>query len=388
MQTSAQHKIVIPELLDMIIRELDGEDQRMLMCVSKNFFDTAGPLAWKSVPRLELIMGLLDGVQVHRKERDGRRLTITLPADLNFGRYNIYAHWVQSLHIDKKNFLEIINLGFFTRLLNDRPPLPNLRRLTASTTNQINESFQDVIDIMISPSLVGIQIALPQHPHLVCDNQGPRVLSAYDPEFLDKLKTSCPNIETIEFYLDHYYIAEHDRFTHYIPNDRTRAALSSFTNLRSFSSSAYILRPAIFSVMGELPHLESLGIQTLHWPSSVLDPQLSIPETWFPALKRLQLRRIHSEDIQTLWRQPNIVGRLVSLQIHAEIESRYTRNWVDPFLKYLPSLSPRLEDVIFHVAGRGGSVEIPRHDWDSFKGEPLLTAVNTYTDAVREGRIA
>ncbi|CAE7141669.1 unnamed protein product [Rhizoctonia solani] len=392
MQTNARRVMAIPELLDMVTHELDGKDLRILMHVSKSFFNAAGPLAWKSVPRIEVIMRLIDGVHVHRKVWDGGRLTITLPPKLHFGRYNIYAHWVQALHIDggNVNSLKIINLDSFASLLDGRSPLPNLRQLTASAFNRLNESLRGVINLFMSPLLVEIRVILPQDPRRVRKRWGSRVPSSYDPEFLEKLKISCPDIKIIEFYLNRNYVPEHDWFTHCTPSDRIRAALSSFTNLRSFSSSVHILEPAIIGVIGELPHLESLGIQGMSWPSSVLDPQLSIPQTWFPVLKHLQLRRIPSKDIQTLWRQPSIVGKLVSLVIHADVESWYTGNWVSPFLKALPGLSPRLEDVIFsvHVTGWSRSVEIPRYHWDIFKGEPLATAVITYQNAVSEGRIA
>ncbi|CAE7141687.1 unnamed protein product, partial [Rhizoctonia solani] len=392
MQTSARRVMAIPELLDMVTHELDGKDLCMLMYVSKSFFNATGPLIWKRVPRLEVIMSLLDGVQAHRKVWDGGRLTITLPPKLDFGRYNIYAYWVQALHIDGANVnsLKIINLDSFARLLGGRSPLPNLRQLTASAFNRLNESLRDVINLFMSPLLVEIRVVLPQDRRRVRKRWGGRVPSSYDPEFLEKLKMRCPDIETIEFYLDRNYAPGHDWFTHCTPNDRIRTTLSSFTNLRSFSSSVHILEPAVIGVIGELPHLESLGIQGMPWPSSVLDPQLSIPETWFPVLKHLQLRRIPDKDIQTLWRQSPIVRKLVSLVIQADVESSYTRNWVSPFLKALPGLSPCLEDVIFsvHVAGWSQSVEIPRYHWDIFKGETLATAVVAYQNAVSEGRIA
>jgi len=62
-QSKIHRLISIPELLIMIVGGFKLEDQRKLMHVSKHFFHCMGPILWRSVPRLELIIELIKGTK-------------------------------------------------------------------------------------------------------------------------------------------------------------------------------------------------------------------------------------------------------------------------------------------------------------------------------------
>ncbi|KDN33107.1 hypothetical protein RSAG8_13805, partial [Rhizoctonia solani AG-8 WAC10335] len=54
----------MPELLTLIAEEFEIEDRRELMLVSKHFFRSVGPTAWKNVPRLDFLLRLIDDTEV------------------------------------------------------------------------------------------------------------------------------------------------------------------------------------------------------------------------------------------------------------------------------------------------------------------------------------
>ncbi|KAH7339876.1 hypothetical protein B0J17DRAFT_716867 [Rhizoctonia solani] len=119
----------------------------------------------------------------------------------------------------------------------------------------------------------------------------------------------------------------------------------------------HILEPELLRILGQLPHLESLGIRGMPETPPVLHKKLSIPDTWFPALKDLRLYELYYTDIQALWGQPNIVKNLVYGEIQIEPSAELSE-WAPPFIQALLSLSPHLEDFGFYVAmGYQGRLE-------------------------------
>ncbi|CAE6436735.1 unnamed protein product [Rhizoctonia solani] len=64
LQSNAWRVIATPELLALVVHQLDIKGRYKLMHVSKHFFHSVGPIVWKSVPRLELVLQLIKGVRV------------------------------------------------------------------------------------------------------------------------------------------------------------------------------------------------------------------------------------------------------------------------------------------------------------------------------------
>ncbi|KAF8684261.1 hypothetical protein RHS04_01499 [Rhizoctonia solani] len=339
--------IEVPELLTLVARE----------------FSIVGPIVWRKVPRLDLIMKLIIGTSVkYDRFRDSQsahheftEITIVLPSNLDLGRFNIYAPWVHELEIFRQSSQEIQNVKPFLTLLDGRPPLPNLRRLTTHTgaTNLSGKELLDVINIFFSPSLKVIRT--------IFHEEG---IQAYldassVPTFFKKIEETCPQIEILEFYPQNL----HGSPGPFMLSDQSRAMLQSFSNLRSFTSAGYILESATFGILGSLPHLESLGIRGEYIEDPILDEQLSIPGDSFGKLVDLRLHDIHPQDIKTLWSQPHIVNKLISVLIRTDptIPPNLSDNpvdgnsWIELFLLALPGLSPRLKSFIFYVGDEDGS---------------------------------
>ncbi|EUC61476.1 hypothetical protein RSOL_396040, partial [Rhizoctonia solani AG-3 Rhs1AP] len=107
-QIRTQHVIQISELLVMIAQQLDAKKQRILLLVSKHFFQSIGPLVWKRVPGLDVIMKLIKDVKAEfNRSRvrgysgwyDHCRWTLTLPSNPDLSRYEIYSPWIHELEI-------------------------------------------------------------------------------------------------------------------------------------------------------------------------------------------------------------------------------------------------------------------------------------------------
>lgn len=378
MQSNRNRVVEVPEILSSVVSRLDNWDYLQLMLVSKHFFRGVGPAVWKSVPRLDFLLRLIRGAKVHRyRFKDLQRahyefteIKITLPPDLDLTRFNIYAPWIHELEIFGGPYSqELANPDPLLSLRAKRPLLPNLRRLTACTGSPIDGGqLLWFIDLFLCRSLTEIRTVLHDkgyHSHIE-----PAVI----PGFLQKVLNTCPQIQTLEFYpQDSQTRSASDgpgAARYYIPGNEYRDTLASLSNLRSFVSTMYILQPETFSVLGNLPHLESLTIRGCREDAPVLDLGLSVPQTWFPNLKELRLYEVHPRDIVTLWNQPHIAGKLVSAYIHcdptAPVDPFNDRpsdgnKWIDLFLLSLPRLSPnikgfdlRVEDedrTIFRLSG-------------------------------------
>ncbi|CAE6410454.1 unnamed protein product [Rhizoctonia solani] len=158
--TSTQRVIQISELLILIAQKLDAKKQHMLLLVSKHFFRSIGPLVWKRVPGLDIMMRLIKDVKVefnrsrvrgYSEWYDHCRWTLTLPSNPDLSRYEIYSPWIHELEIFAGYDQEIKNLEPFLTRLDGYSPLPNLQRLTTYTTLSIGgEQLMAFINIFIS----------------------------------------------------------------------------------------------------------------------------------------------------------------------------------------------------------------------------------------------
>ncbi|KAJ1304846.1 hypothetical protein OPQ81_005980 [Rhizoctonia solani] len=318
-------------------------------------------------------MGLIKGTEIkYRSTKHPRphkyKITVTLPLNIDLSRYDIYCPWVREIEIFGKGSLEVINIDRFLTVLDGRPPLPNLQHLTSCATAPVDgNKLMNFISMFISPSLAEIRTVFPRDG--LPKRSISRVPSSSIPAFLRKIQETCPKIRVLEFYPEVDSVDTGSK--KYTLSDRCRSILSSFLNLRSFSSTTYLLDFTVLGILGELPCLQSLGIRGFPTELQVLDKKLSIPETWFQSLKELRLHDVHPEDIQTLWNQPTIVQNLVSVLIqtdHLHARNRdddalYGTKWISPFLEALPHLSPYLQDAYFFVGDEDLRVLIPQDMW-------------------------
>ncbi|CAE6448256.1 unnamed protein product [Rhizoctonia solani] len=204
MQENSQVVIRTPELLTAIVHGLDAPDQRKLMPVSKYFFYSVGPLVWKRVPRVDFLMRIIKGtivdpLTVILPRLFRYKIFITLPPDPDLDRYNIYAPWVQEIDFFGGRILqEIANPNRLLTLLNSRPLLPNLDRITVYSIIPITEPSIKLVNLFMNPSLKEIRTVLHEKDGGIL-RSFPMPWSL-GPIFINHIKQTCPRLETLEFY--------------------------------------------------------------------------------------------------------------------------------------------------------------------------------------------
>ncbi|CAE6436641.1 unnamed protein product, partial [Rhizoctonia solani] len=347
----------ISELLILIARDLDIEGQCKLMLVSKQFFYSVGPLVWERVPRLDFLLKVITGTEVNlshpqdsqRPYRKFTEIAITLPLNPNLARYNIYAPWVQELEIFAECSQDIYYAHRFLNLLCG-PALPNLRRLTAHTgaNNMCTKLLINFIDMFMSPSLTEVRTIFHKrdcatYTHPLCV-----------PGFLKKVQTTCPQIQVLEFYPGTYRTWTIEHFT---LSDQCLDTIRSFSSLCSLTSTTCLLNSKALSILGDLPHLESLGIRSLDLDYPIMDEPLFITENQFERLTDLRLYSIHHQDIKILWNQPPIARKIRSAVVQTDPSTAPDpfdgladgNSWITSFLMPLPIRCPRLRHLILRM---------------------------------------
>ncbi|CAE6507203.1 unnamed protein product [Rhizoctonia solani] len=353
MRQNGRQVMEIPELLTIIAHELNAKERRELLSVSQCFFRSIGPMVWKRVPRLDLLLNVITDTKIDFSVAGTEwpysqftEITTTLPLKPDLSRYYIYAPWVQELEIFGGYSQEVFYAGPFLNLLCGNPPLPNLRRLTACTgADTRSRPMMNFFDMFMIPSLTEVRTIFNSKDHPTYTYPS---LVAY---FLDKVQKICPKIQVLELYprTNDFYLSR--PFT---LSDHSCSAIQSFSNLRSFTSTSCVLKPKPLGVLGSLPYLESLSIRGFGMEDRTIDEQLSIPGDQFRRLVDLRLYGIHPQDINLLWGQPSLVKKLDFALIQTNPYIQLDDYWIESFLTALPNLSPNLRGLSFDTGNEIG----------------------------------
>lgn len=226
-----------------------------------------------------------------------------------------------------------------------------MRALTLSTEIKLDsEDIALYTELFLSPTLVEIR----------------HISDCYLEQYLDvdfayplaqKVSSMCHGLQTLEFYPNRGELEYGEGLSLVSsPSEGFPRILAGFSQLRSFSSSAFIFNPAVLKVLGDLPQLESLGMVDScadEETPPMLGEDFEIPETWFPMLRSLQIYDMHPLDISTMWKQPPLVQNLVSVIVQCfpstpddgEEEDPDGQEWIDGFISDLVQSSPLVENL-------------------------------------------
>lgn len=368
----------IPELASTITGLLDSTDLYCLLRVSRPFFYSTAPMLWKEVPRLDVLLLLIPETTVRRgwkREMGGdnfRQVDIILPESLDFTRFNIYAPWVRQLELfTELTKYKVTNSSELMRAASDRLLLPGLRSLSLSADIETSsEDFVWFTELFLCPTLIEIR-----HVSDCSLENYMQVASAYP--LAQKISIVCPGLQTLEFY-PYRHDFEDEEWAHLVRSLDLGfpLILAGFSNLRSFSSTAFVFEPPVFEVLGSLPLLESLGIVDSRADEEtppILSTDFQIPATWFPALRNLRIYYLHPRDIFVMWHQPPLIQNLVSAIVKCypstpdgEMDSEEGseegesdpdgQEWIDKFLNVVPRSSPHIREL---------ELEFDTFSWDS-----------------------
>ncbi|KAF8598820.1 hypothetical protein BDV93DRAFT_526538 [Ceratobasidium sp. AG-I] len=347
-----------PELINSIFSFLHGYYLIRLMRVSPSFFRIAGPLIWRDVPGLDIILALIRGTVI-------RRACITLPDKLDLTRLEVYAPWIQRLEVfNPLSNHRLANSDGLIAIALTQPILPVLRALTLTTDIEANPELEleDLVlftKLFLCPTLIEIRHVPDASLEQYLDAGGAYSLA-------QMISSVCPSLQVLEIYPNRkdFEYGGHSGLVSSTDEGFPRI-LSGFSQLRSFSSSAFIFNPRVLEVLGRLPLLESLGMIdacTSEETPPMLDEDFKIPATWFPKLRHLQIYDMHPHDISVMWKQPPLVQNLVSVTVKCypctpdqdeEEEEPDGQEWIDGFIADLARSSPHVEklELDFDVLG-------------------------------------
>ncbi|KAF8598827.1 hypothetical protein BDV93DRAFT_512209 [Ceratobasidium sp. AG-I] len=277
---------------------------------------------------------------------------IILSDTSDFTRFNIYAPWVQQLEVFSS--VTIYKLRYYKELVDvvaKRPLLPNLRTLSLSTNLKVpSENYESLVKLFVCPSLVEIRHKADYFPQYYLEASSAHLL-------IQRISAACPSLQRLEFYpdVDEYSLRERSRLVS-SPNAAFPRILAGFSNLRSFSSTAFIFEPAILHALGGLPLLETLSIVEYNLAVQkppTLGEDFHVLDTWFPALRNLQLYDLDPREITAIWKQPRFVQKLNAVTVRCypgaldddHMEPMNGQPWIDMFLSGLPRASPHIAQL-------------------------------------------
>ena len=281
---------------------------------------------------------------------------ITLLHTLDLTRFNTYAPWVRQL--EALNRMTVYQFRIHTRLTSTiakRPLLPNLRILSLSGKLEVPlGDYESILELFVCPSLVEIR-------HKSDSGSTHYLKPSAACLLIQKISAVCPGIQKLGFYPDDDNVSRNDSSSlAFSPDAAFLESMAGFLNLRSFSSTGSILKPAVLKALGVLPLSSTLAISDYcsrgpRNPTFEKDPR--VVDALFPSLRNLQIYALNPRDITAIWTQPWLVLNLrtVTIQccpdtpvpnrLNGERKTPAGQKWINTFLAKLPRKSPHIEEL-------------------------------------------
>ncbi|CAE7181362.1 unnamed protein product [Rhizoctonia solani] len=335
----------IPELIVHICESARPADRARLLRVSKLFFYCAAPFVWKEVRGVTTLLRLIDGITTKSEKTDFvcSNVVVELDEHLDFTRFDFYAPLIHQLEVFHQR-TETLTLNSCEGLLaRDKPLLPNLTRLSCreAPANQSHDSIIQWVNIFLTPNLVELRVPNPNGD--ICAMfawLAPLLVS----NMLQTVSTKCPSLKTLEV-APGTGARDSPAINFNIPlATGLHEHIVRFDSLRTLVTSAAALEPGMLVALSQLPKLEVLSIVSSHQHEPMIRI-LPLGSGAFPALERLELRRLSLNAITGLWYTPGLVSKLSSAVIAQPILDEFTpRNWAGELISHVCLQSPVLQE--------------------------------------------
>ncbi|KAF8593325.1 hypothetical protein BDV93DRAFT_516654 [Ceratobasidium sp. AG-I] len=315
MRPPAYRVFEVPELVGMICGFMEKRNLVKLLTVSQPFFHCIVSHVWKEVIGISKLLVLLPSSGPD--ELSATSFDDVRPCNqLRLARFNIYAPYVQRLESNTKNDLGSLGWDLLLSRVPTRPVLPNLRALTINPCFAQNSArFIDYIHSFLCPTLSDVRTSLHWNPWM-------NPLGARD--LLVRMAAICPGLTKLNIIPK---ISHHPdsllKLGLYSPASLF-APISQFQDLCVLYSSSAMLNPDTLRLLGDLPHLESLGAYSVSIDEEgdedadeVESPiaSLTLPEHSFPALRHLEIDHVPATVVSKIWQTPPLVRNLVSVKV-------------------------------------------------------------------------
>ncbi|KAF8603618.1 hypothetical protein BDV93DRAFT_544547 [Ceratobasidium sp. AG-I] len=338
----------IPELVTHICEVAHPADCARLLRVSRLFFFCGAPSVWKDIYGVTKLFSLLECTATREESPQTRKsnVVIKLPEQPDFSRFDYYSKLVKKLEVFERRCdilvfedWPILNSHVASR---GQPLLPNLIELACreAPSDQCHNTIMNWINLFLTPNLVELRVPNPNGD--ICAMftwLAPLLVS----NMLESVSSRCPSLKTLEVSpgtTEPNAVVEFN-----IPTGTgLHEHISRFDSLRTLVTSAAALEPGMLTALGQLPKLEALSIVSSHQhePTMRLVP---LSREAFPALTRLELRRLSLRAIMALWHTPRLVENLSSVSIAQPILDDWTpRNWAGELISHVCRQSPHLRE--------------------------------------------
>ncbi|KAG8756045.1 hypothetical protein FRC11_005565 [Ceratobasidium sp. 423] len=335
----------IPELVALICETTRPADRVRLLRVSKLFFYCAAPFVWNEIRGVTTLLRLIDGVTTKSEKTDFvcSNVVIELGEHLDFTRFDFYAPLVHKLEIFHQR-TETLTLNSWDSLVaRDKPLLPNLTRLSCreAPTNQSHDSIIQWVNVFLTPDLVELRVPNPNGD--ICAIfawLAPLLVS----NMLQTVSTKCPSLKTLEVAPGTSARDSPAIEFNVPPAIGLHEQITRFDSLRTLVTSAAALEPGMLMALSQLPKLEALSVVSSHQHEPMIRIVPLGPNA-FPALERLELRRLSLNAITGLWYTPGLVSKLSSAVIAQPVLDEFTpRNWAGELISHVCLQSPTLQE--------------------------------------------
>ncbi|KAG9078141.1 hypothetical protein FRC06_008514, partial [Ceratobasidium sp. 370] len=289
-------------------------------------------------------------------------------------RLGIYAAYIESLEISRSPTKDYRIEGRWRIGLaqtQNTPLLPNLRRLTYTGPQKVDEDQLEYLALFLSPTVREVEIA----------TRGGYPLWQSLPlasKFLELLSRECPNLNHLRVYpgkltpdLSPDRYLEMLTFTDGIST--IRGAIARLGALRSLTISPAILHPDVFHVIATYPYLETLVIQSTAHGGPVYG-DYGLDDASFPALRHLELIALDPHIIEKLCGLETFLRRLEHASVTFGTGSDETWKFDGDRVESLYTLvegCPELTELAFDTGPYGHDILLMPELVDLFRSRAL-----------------
>ncbi|KAG8755648.1 hypothetical protein FRC12_010820 [Ceratobasidium sp. 428] len=369
------HALHIPELLNIIRESIDDNDWLSLMKTCRAIFSIIASSIWSEV-EAQVLLDLI--VEKPQLAAGSESLDAGTASGVDFSRFDTYAPFVRQLRVYGRTARYF--KGERRRMCLVRAQQEPLLSRLASVTMMTNDLYHDSdalfwLDLFLGPSLRELRVTP------ITKSYSAWISFPATCALLDRLATTCPNIEKLEFYpldITRRSGRHSDNSTGMLWPIVSRPNLGTFTQLRRITTSIGILDDRGLATLGVLPRLQSLTINGCG--ESPIDLQLDVSDDSFPALTQLHLLDIDTTNLKTIMQVKQLAQGLTSLRLSqafslAETNFEYCEGWLSQTIPSLLEHTSQLKKFTYTAVKMFGSLP-GRYSVYRIDYMPLLQALS------------
>ncbi|KAB5593268.1 hypothetical protein CTheo_3271 [Ceratobasidium theobromae] len=329
----------IPELTDLICKQIPKSDNARLLRVCRLFFHQVCPFVWEHTNSPLDLVSMIPSGGIVKHEEKGRppravsdylhlfrwvsinnrfvrliqvmRLPTTDPLDLS--HFNLYAPNVKHLEIPAVlDVDEYQNWEAFLDRVQSLSLLPNLERLEVTfsghwATEHVRVDIINLVITFLSSNL--------RHLHIfsgfkIDARRRNWIHAGVARKLLQDASQKCHRLESMSLFPGEIQLGVQGNILFSLALHDIASPLSSLTGLCTLLITPVVIKPTALAALGQLPSLETLSVVSPRRNQESYPDILEIPDDAFPSLKTLELIGLTWEACTMLCRLKPLVQNL------------------------------------------------------------------------------